>query len=152
MRRKYKCVFLDRDGVINKKAPEGNYIKNWSEFEFLPGAKEAIKKLSKAGFLVIIIANRRGIVKDLMTVEDLKDIHTKMIEELKKVGARIDGIYYCPYDENDNCNCRKPKIGLFLRAKEDFNILKIYPAASHRNSQDEAPRSRATGYLSSKAN
>ena len=122
MRRKYKCVFLDRDGVINEKAPEGDYIKNWSGFEFLTGVKEAIKKLNKAGFLVIIITNQRGIAKGLMTEGDLKDIHTKMIEELKKSGAKIDGIYYCPHDEKDNCNCRKPEIGMFLKAKKDFNI------------------------------
>jgi len=99
--RKYKCVFLDRDGAINKKAPEGDYIKNWSEFKFLPGVKEAIKRLNKASFLVIVITNQRGIAKGLMTEEDLKDIHTKIIEELKKSGARIDGIYYCPHDEKD---------------------------------------------------
>lgn len=122
MKRKYRCVFLDRDGVINKKAPEGDYIKNWSEFKFLPNVKEAIKKLNKADFLVIIITNQRGIAKGLMIDEDLKDIHTKMIEELKKSEAKIDGIYYCPHDEKDNCNCRKPKIGMFLKAKEDFNI------------------------------
>lgn len=122
MKRKHKCVFLDRDGVINKKAPKGNYIKNWTEFKFLPGVKEVIKRLNKAGFLVIVITNQRGIAKGLMTEEDLKDIHTKMIEELKKSGVRIDSIYYCPHDEKDNCNCRKPKIGMFLRAKEDFNI------------------------------
>jgi len=122
VKRKYKCVFLDRDGVINKKAPEGDYIKNWIEFRFLPCVKEAIRRLNKAGFLVIIITNQRGIAKGLMTEEDLKDIHIKMIGELKRVGARIDGIYYCPHDEKDNCNCRKPKIGMFLKAKEDFNI------------------------------
>jgi len=122
VKRKYKCVFLDRDGIINKKAPEGDYIKNWSEFKFLSGVKEAIKKLNKAGFLVIIITNQRGIAKGLMTEEDLKDIHSKMIEELKKSGARIDSIYYCPHDEKDNCNCRKPKIGMFIKAKKDFNI------------------------------
>jgi len=122
VKKKCKCVFLDRDGVINKKAPEGDYIKNWSEFKFLPNVKEDIKKLNKADFLVIIITNQRGIAKGLMTEEDLKDIHTKMIEELKKSEAKIDGIYYCPHDEKDNCNCRKPKIGMFLKAKEDFNI------------------------------
>jgi len=122
VRRKYKCVFLDRDGVINKKAPEDDYIKNWSEFDFLPGVKEVIKKLNKAGFLVIIITNQKGIAKGLMTEEDLKDIHLKMIKELKKGGAIIDGIYYCPHDEKDNCNCRKPKIGMFIKAKKDFNI------------------------------
>jgi len=122
VKRKYKCVFLDRDGVINKKAPEGDYIKNWGEFKFLPGVKEAIQRLNKADFLVIVITNQRGIAKGLLTEKDLKDIHTKMIEELKKSGAKIDGIYYCPHGEKDNCNCRKPKIGLFLKAKEDFNI------------------------------
>ena len=122
MKRKCKCVFLDRDGVINKKAPEGDYIKNWGEFRFLPGVKEAIRKLNRAGFLVVIITNQRGVAKGMMTEEDLKDIHTKMIEELKKNGAKIDGIYYCPHDEKDNCNCRKPNIGMFLKAKKDFNI------------------------------
>ena len=119
---KRKCVFLDRDGVINKKAPEGDYIKSWNEFKFLPGIKETIKKLNNVGFLTIIISNQSGIAKGFMTEQDLKDIHKKMIEELKKIGAKIDGIYYCPHDEKDNCNCRKPKIGMFLKAKEDFNI------------------------------
>jgi len=122
VKKKCKCVFLDRDGVINKKAPEGDYIKNWSEFKFLPGVKEAIKRLNKAGFLVIIVTNQRGIAKGLMTKEDLEDIHSKMIKELKKSGVRINSIYYCPHDEKDNCNCRKPKSGMFLRAKEDFEI------------------------------
>jgi histidinol-phosphate phosphatase family protein len=119
---KTKCIFLDRDGVINEKAPKDDYIKSWNEFEFLHGVKEAIKRLNKAGFLVIVITNQRGVAKGLMTEEDLKDIHTKLIKELKKSGARIDSIYYCPHDEKDNCNCRKPKIGMFLKAKEDFNI------------------------------
>lgn len=125
MKRKYKCVFLDRDGVINKKASEGDYIKNWGEFKFLPVVKKAIQRLNKAGFLVIIITNQQGIAKGLMTEEDLKDVHTKMVEELKRSGAKIDGIYYCPHDEKDNCNCRKPKIGMFLEAFKDFKDVGI---------------------------
>lgn len=120
MKRKYRCVFLDRDGVINKKAPEGDYIKNWGEFKFLPNVKETIKRLNKAGFLVIIITNQQGIAKGLMAEEDLKDIHTQMSKELKKSGAKIDGIYYCPHGEKDNCICRKPKPGMFLNAIKDF--------------------------------
>lgn len=84
--RKSKCVFLDRDGVVNKKATEGDYIKNWNEFIFFADVKESIKRLNKAGFLVVIITKQRGIAKDLMTEEDLKDIHSKMIEELKRAG------------------------------------------------------------------
>jgi len=122
VRRKYKCVFLDRGGVINKKAPEGDYIKNWSEFKFLPGVKEALKKLNKADFLVIIIANQRGITKGIMSEEDLKAIHIKIIEKLSKIGAKIDKIYYYPHDEKDNCECRKPKIGMLIEAEKDFNI------------------------------
>jgi len=122
MKKKSKCVFIDRDGVINKKAPEGDYVKNWNEFKFLPNITESIKKLNEEGFLVIIITNQQGIGKGLMKEQDLKTIHTKMIEKLKKTKAKVDGIYYCPHTEKDICNCRKPKIGLFLKAKEDFNI------------------------------
>ena len=125
MKKRFKCVFLDRDGVINKKAPEGDYIKNWNEFIFLPGVKVAIRRLNKAGFLVVTITNQQGIAKGLMTEQDLKDIHTKMIEELKNSGAKIDGIYYCPHDEKDNCNCRKPKIGMFLKSFKDFKDVGI---------------------------
>lgn len=117
-----KAVFLDRDGVINKKAPKGDYIKNWEEFKFLPGVKSAIKKLNKEGFLVIIVSNQRGIARCVMTDDDLAEIHSKMIQELEKVGAVINGIYYCPHDINDNCDCRKPEAGLLFKAAKDFGI------------------------------
>jgi len=94
-RRKCRAIFLDRDGVINKKAPEGDYVKNWDEFQFLPGVKEAIRKLNEKGFLVIVVSNQRGIAKGVMTEDDLKKIHARMKEELRKERAVIDGIYYC---------------------------------------------------------
>lgn len=121
-RRKYRAVFLDRDGVINKKALEEDYIKNWDEFEFLPGVKEAIKKLNEEELLVIIVSNQRGIAKGLMTEDDLNNIHAKMKEELREAGAKIDGIYYCPHDVADHCDCRKPKPGLLLKAAEEWSI------------------------------
>jgi len=122
MKDKNKSVFLDRDGVINLKSPEGDYIKKWDEFRFLPGVIEALGRLNQAGYLIMIITNQRGIAKGLMTEEDLKEIHAKMSEEIKKSGTKIDGIYYCPHSEEDHCNCRKPKIGLFLEAKKDHHI------------------------------
>lgn len=121
-KEKRKAVFLDRDGVINRKAPEGDYIKSWDEFEFLPGVKEAIKKLNERGFLVIIVSNQRGIAKGVMTENDLKEIHSRMKSELKSVGAKVDDIYYCPHDVGDNCNCRKPKPGLLLKAAKEWDI------------------------------
>jgi D-glycero-D-manno-heptose 1,7-bisphosphate phosphatase len=114
-----KAVFLDRDGVINCKAPEGDYIKSWHEFEFLPGVAETIKTLNENHFKVIVVTNQRGIAKGLMTEDDLNNIHAKMMEEFRRTGAIIDGIYYCPHAINV-CACRKPKTGMFLEAKKDF--------------------------------
>ena len=114
-----KTVFLDRDGVINPKRAEGDYVKRWEEFEFLPRAKEALRLLCQAGLRLIIITNQRGIARGLMTEADLRKIHQQMLDELAEVGVRIDALYCCPH-EGGECSCRKPQIGLFLQAQEDF--------------------------------
>jgi histidinol-phosphate phosphatase family protein len=118
---KNKAVFLDRDGVINKKALKHDYVKKWKEFRFLPHVAEAIRILNKK-FLVIIVSNQRGIARGMMSKEDVELINEKMSRELEKKNARIDGIYFCPHDVKDNCNCRKPKPGMLLRAANDFKI------------------------------
>lgn len=119
----HKAVFLDRDGVINRKANEHDYIKSWSEFDFLPGVPEAIRCLNKAGFLVLVLTNQRGVARRIMTMDSVDSIHKKMCRELEKAGAHIDKIYVCPHDVGQ-CTCRKPDIGLFLQAEEDFAIDK----------------------------
>ena len=118
-----KTVFLDRDGVINVKAPEGDYIKSWSEFHFLPGAIEAIRLLNDHNWHVVIITNQRGIARQLMTMHDLNRIHFFLEEELQNHGAHVDGIYVCPH-EKGTCHCRKPDIGLFMQAEQDFPVDK----------------------------
>ncbi|MDD3228851.1 MAG: HAD family hydrolase [Oscillospiraceae bacterium] len=118
-----KAVFLDRDGLINRKAAEHDYIKRWDEFSFLPNVPAAITKLNQAGYLVLIITNQRGIARGLMSAAALQSIHEKMCAELESWGAHIDGIYVCPHDIGQ-CNCRKPDIGLFLQAECDFAIDK----------------------------
>lgn len=115
------AVFLDRDGVINKKAALHDYIKTWSEFEFLPNVAEAIMQLNKM-FFVVIISNQRGVARKIMTQEDVDDIHQRMLAELKKEGAVINGIYTCPHDIIDQCVCRKPKPGMILTAAKDLSI------------------------------
>ena len=121
-----KIVLLDRDGVVNRKAAEGDYVKSWSEFEFLPEAVEALELLTANGYDIYIITNQRGIARGLMSQDDVDMIHRKMREELEKHGAKISGIYVCPHSENDNCDCRKPKPGLLYRAAgdHDFNLTK----------------------------
>lgn len=118
-----KTVFLDRDGLINRKAPEHRYIESREDFEFLPGAADGIRRLNDAGYLVILVTNQRGVARGTLTLNDVENIHGYMREELKKAGARIDGIYVCPHNEGE-CGCRKPDIGLFMMAEKDFAIDK----------------------------
>jgi len=120
--RPKKVVFLDRDGVINKKAGKADYVKNWSEFEFLPGAIKALEILSQKGYDVYIITNQAGIARRMMTEKDMKVIHQKMKKELEKSKAKIDGIYYCPHGWKDDCECRKPKPGLLFQAARDHDL------------------------------
>jgi D-glycero-D-manno-heptose 1,7-bisphosphate phosphatase len=114
-----RYIFLDRDGVINRKKPEGDYVTCWEEFEFLPRAKDALRLLTRAGYRLIIVTNQRGIARGVMSERDLEQIHERMMAELAQVGAEIHAIYYCPHDEGQ-CGCRKPETGLFWRAQRDF--------------------------------
>lgn len=117
-----KTVILDRDGVINKKAPQADYVKNWSEWEWIPGSKEAICLLKKNGYQVIIVSNQAGIARAKMTEADLADIHQHMQEELAECGGSIDRIYYCPHGWDANCDCRKPKPGMLFQVQRDFHL------------------------------
>lgn len=117
-------LFLDRDGVINKKI-DNDYIKNWNNFEFINGVLEALNYLSNIFGEIFIVSNQQGIGKGLMTEDDLNIIHFKMIEKIKKNGGRIDKIYYCPYKEEENNILRKPDIGMALQAKKDFPDINL---------------------------
>lgn len=117
-----KVIFLDRDGVINKRPPKAEYVKNRKEFKFLPGVIDAISLLSKNGYEIYIITNQAGIARKAMTEEDLLVIHDNMKKELEKHNARISAIYYCPHGWDSDCECRKPKPGLFFRASYEHNF------------------------------
>lgn len=117
-----KVIFLDRDGVINKKAPKAEYVKSWNEFEFLPGAIEAIKLLAKHEYKIFIITNQAGIARGAMTEQDLKEIHGNLEKELEKHSVKIDGIYCCPHGWNDGCDCRKPKPGMLFQAAREHDL------------------------------
>jgi D-glycero-D-manno-heptose 1,7-bisphosphate phosphatase len=112
-------IFLDRDGVINRKQPENDYVKSWQEFTFLPGALEGVRILSGLAARLIVVTNQRGVARGRMREEDLLDIHERMTAAVAAAGGRIDGIYHCPHEEGA-CQCRKPRTGLFERAQADF--------------------------------
>jgi len=111
-----KAAFLDRDGVINQKAPEGQYVTRWDEFRFLPGVVEGIIQLNRAGFCVIVVTNQRCVAKGLLTETDLNGLHQRMSEQLARAGAKIDAIFHCPHELDPPCTCRKPAPGMLLEA------------------------------------
>ncbi len=113
------AVFLDRDGTICKDV---HYMRSPEQFELLPGVAEGIKLLNELGVKVIVATNQSGVARGYFTEQDLKKIHERMIEELSKRGAKIDAIYYCPHHPDDDCGCRKPKIGMLKKAEVDFRL------------------------------
>lgn len=117
-----KAAFLDRDGVINRKAPEGEYITRWEEMEILPGVPEAISLLTQAGYSVLMVTNQRCVAKGLLTLGQLETIHERLCKELASKGAFIAKVYYCPHDDQPPCGCRKPAPGMLLAAAQELGI------------------------------
>ena len=112
-------LFLDRDGVINQKL-EGMYVRDFSKFEFMEGAIDAISKLTNRFNRIIIITNQQGIGKKIMSDADLNILHAKMEERIEQSGGKINKIYYCPHLEEFDCLCRKPRSGMIEQALLDF--------------------------------
>ena len=128
--RKQKAVFLDRDGTVNKYV---GFLRNIDDMELLPGAAEAIKKINASGYLAILVTNQPVIARGEVTVPQLQEIHNKLETLLGREGAYLDAIYYCPHHPDRgfegeipelkfDCDCRKPKPGMLLRAAKDYNI------------------------------
>ena len=117
-----RAAFLDRDGVINRKAPKGDYIVRWEEMHFLPGVAEAIALLKQSGFLVVVVTNQRCVAKGQMTIPELEALHQRMREHLAKSGAVVDAVYYCPHEKQSVCRCRKPAAGMLLGAAREHKI------------------------------
>lgn len=112
-------LFLDRDGVINKRIVN-DYVKNWNEFEFLDGVVDAVKKFSSVFGKIVVVTNQQGIGKRVMRPEDLELIHKNMVYELTYFGGRIDRAYHSPFLASENHPSRKPGIGMALQAQKDF--------------------------------
>jgi D-glycero-D-manno-heptose 1,7-bisphosphate phosphatase len=121
--RENKAVFMDRDGVIIK---EVNYLSRVEDMTVIPGVADAIAKLREAGFKAIIISNQSAVARGLLSLSGLKEITRVLRADLLKqnLAAKLDAVYYCPHhpDFDKSCACRKPEIGLILKAQKKFNI------------------------------
>ncbi|MBE6960039.1 MAG: HAD-IIIA family hydrolase [Ruminococcaceae bacterium] len=125
-----KCVFLDRDGTLNRYV---GFLRNIDELELLPGVAEAVRKINESGYLAIVVTNQPVIARGEVTVSQLEEIHNKLETLLGQEGAYVDAIYYCPHHPHKgyegevpelkiDCQCRKPNAGMLLKAAEDFHI------------------------------
>ncbi len=121
-----KAVFLDRDGTINEDV---GYVCKIEDFEFLPGALQGLKMLQDAGYLLVIITNQSGIARGYFTEREYRELEHYMFEKFRKSGISVAGSYYCPHHPEGKipeyrciCPCRKPEIGLFIRAAKEHDI------------------------------
>lgn len=130
LRNAQRAVFLDRDGTLNKYV---GFLRSIDDFELLPGAAEAVKRINSAGYLAIVVTNQPVVARGELTLGQLQEIHNKMETLLGREGAFLDGIYFCPHHPHKgyegevaelkvDCSCRKPEPGMLLKAAEDFNI------------------------------
>jgi histidinol-phosphate phosphatase family protein len=125
-------LFLDRDGVINEEI-YGSYVTQWRDFRFCTGALEALAYLNDIFGTIVVVTNQRGVGRGIMTLENLKDIHTRMITAIQAHSGRVDHIYSCT-DVADAHRNRKPNVGMALQAKEDFSGIDFKRAVMVGNS------------------
>lgn len=119
-RTEHATLLLDRDGVINEER-EG-YVRNLSEFRFLPGAVEALATLSRAGYRLVVVTNQSMVGRALASLADVEALHAHMRREVARAGGFIADILVCPHAPQDNCSCRKPRPGLVLKARRRYGL------------------------------
>ena len=117
-------LFLDRDGVINRRIVDG-YVKSWGQFQFNPGVKEALKEVSGLFGRIVVVSNQQGVGKGLMTNSEVEKVHQRMISEVEAAGGRIDAVFYCPALESEKSFNRKPNIGMALQARKRFPEIRF---------------------------
>lgn len=115
-----RALFVDRDGVLNEKMPEGTYVTRPELLRVLPGVPEAVARMNRAGWRVVVVTNQRGIARGLFTEEDLAGVHRFLVVQLGE--ARLDAIYHCPHAGDAGCGCRKPAPGMLLRAAAELDL------------------------------
>lgn len=141
-----KAIFLDRDDTINI---DYGYVHEIDKFHFIDGAIEGLKLLSDLGYILIIITNQSGIGRGYFSEKELTEINNYMLKKLKEKNIMIKKIYHCPHTDNDNCNCRKPKLELFYRAQKEFDIdfESSYAIGDKKRDLEISKKEKVTGIL-----
>ncbi|MEO5644696.1 MAG: HAD family hydrolase [Bacteroidia bacterium] len=137
-------LFLDRDGVINVRFP-GDYVKRVDEFEFIPGAVDAIARFSKVFGRIIVVTNQQGIARGFYTHEDLAAIHAHMQSEVEKAGGKIERVYYAHQAAAENSPMRKPGTGMALQAQKDFPAIDFSKSVMAGDTQSDMEFGKALG-------
>lgn len=150
---KKPALFIDRDGTINEQM---GYINHMSRFVILPGVSEAVRLLNENHFLAIVVSNQSGVARGYHPIALVHDLHAYLQGVLKKEGAAIDGIFFCPHDSRGTvpeytrtCHCRKPGTGLIDQACESFDIdlRSSYVVGDRHTDMEMAHRAGVRGIL-----
>jgi D-glycero-D-manno-heptose 1,7-bisphosphate phosphatase len=144
MARRVDAVFLDRDGTINLKAPDGEYITSPEQLELIPGAAEGIRILNRAGVSAVVVTNQRGVALGKMDESDLTAVHCRMRELLSDEAASVDAIFYCPH-EKGVCGCRKPGTLLLRRAQAFLGLRTLRHTIMIGDSPSDVEAGRRVG-------
>jgi D-glycero-D-manno-heptose 1,7-bisphosphate phosphatase len=132
------AVILDRDGVLNVRPPKAEYVRQPEDFRWLPGARDALRLLTEAGYRIIVVSNQAGIARGLMTEGQLEAVHDRMRTEARESGGRVDAVYYCPHGWDDGCDCRKPKPGMLFQAQREHHLDLTHTVFIGDDERDEA--------------
>lgn len=137
-------MFLDRDGTINVKAPDGQYITSAAQLRLLPGAGRAIRRFNDQQLLVVVVSNQRGVARGVMTLDDLAAVNERLVDLLLEQHAHVDGIYTCVHEQG-RCDCRKPGPGLLLQAQRDHPEIELASSVMVGDSESDVLAGRAAG-------
>jgi D-glycero-D-manno-heptose 1,7-bisphosphate phosphatase len=116
------AAFLDRDGTLNVRPAEHEYVANPSDFVWLPGAREAMARLHGAGYVLAVVSNQRGVARGLVPMSALRDIERRIQRDLAGFGCRVEAFRYCVHDLDDECECRKPRPGMLRELALDLDL------------------------------
>lgn len=118
--KKRRCVFFDRDGVVNESPGEG-YVEKWGDFHILPGFVKALRTAREMGYIAAVVTNQRCVALGIVELKTIEDMHRRLRARLRRDGLELADVMVCPHDKNQ-CECRKPKPGMFLEAARRHNI------------------------------